>query len=70
MGKHGKPSFMVIEFLDGVTLKYKIGNRPLDLETLVPLSTEIADALDALTARYARVDGNFIVMHAARTAVM
>jgi predicted Ser/Thr protein kinase len=42
----GKP-FIAMEYMEGTTLKHRIGGQPLDLELLLDLSIEIADALDA-----------------------
>jgi eukaryotic-like serine/threonine-protein kinase len=47
IGREGDDNFLVMEFLDGMTLKHRILGRPLDFETILSLSIEITDALDA-----------------------
>jgi eukaryotic-like serine/threonine-protein kinase len=47
IGKHETHSFIAMEYLEGVTLRNRIAGKPLDLETALSLSIEIADALDA-----------------------
>ncbi len=47
IGKHEDRSFISMEFLEGVTLRHRISGRPMELENVVSLAIEIADALDA-----------------------
>jgi eukaryotic-like serine/threonine-protein kinase len=47
IGEDNTRAFIAMEFLDGATLKHVVTGRPLELDRLLEISIEIADALDA-----------------------
>jgi eukaryotic-like serine/threonine-protein kinase len=50
IGEENGQAFIVMEFLDGMTLKHRIGDRPLEIESVLDLGIQVADGLDAAHA--------------------
>ncbi len=51
IGEHEGRPFIAMQYLEGVTLKYRIAGRPLDPEMVIDVGIQLADALDAAHAK-------------------
>src|SRR5579872_3252312 len=51
IGRQGDQSFIVMEYLEGVTLKHLIDPDPLDIQRLLAISIQVTDGLDAAHAK-------------------
>src|ERR1700721_1729309 len=50
IGEENGQAFIAMEYLDGVTLKHRIGSRPMEIETILDLAIQVTDGLDAAHA--------------------
>src|ERR1700678_2622781 len=50
IGEDAGEAFIAMECMDGMTLKHRISGRPMDVETVLDVSVQIAEGLDAAHA--------------------
>jgi serine/threonine protein kinase len=50
IGEENGRAFIAMEFMDGMTLKHRIGGRPIELEAILDIAIQVADGLDAAHA--------------------
>jgi eukaryotic-like serine/threonine-protein kinase len=50
IGEESGQAFIAMEYLDGMTLKHRVGGRPMELETILDLGIQVAEGLDAAHA--------------------
>src|SRR5215469_11289149 len=50
IGEENGRAFIAMEFMDGMTLKHRIGGRPMELEAILDIAIQVADGLDAAHA--------------------
>jgi serine/threonine protein kinase/Tol biopolymer transport system component len=50
IGEENGRAFIVMEYMDGVTLKHRIGGRPMEMDSVFDLGIQVADGLDAAHA--------------------
>ncbi|MCI0613449.1 serine/threonine-protein kinase, partial [bacterium] len=51
IGQHESRPFIAMELMEGRTLKYSIDGKPMEIDAVIDLATEIADALDSAHAK-------------------
>src|ERR1700741_1976853 len=48
IGEENGQTYIAMEYLDGATLKHRIGGRPMEIATILDLAIQVADGLDAI----------------------